>query len=272
MNNPDASKVILSDIQNKISGIERAIGGDSSKNVGNEGGENEVPGNSKIEKADQAKGSVKGLSNEELEARLFPHHKVLRNRALMKESSGSSEISKGSNFPDSICESEIKEKLLSPIEENPIAVEFLSSLNKEDTKVTLRDTKAGIESCDVKETSGTAASGKQDSLNSSHAKYSEELDLTTDETLDEFDDQENRKAVVIGEETEDNSVYQVNQISLKSATGGWFVSEGESVLLAHDDGSCSFYDIANCEVSFSLFYFCFMVNSCFVLWYAHQLR
>ncbi|XP_021595964.1 KIN14B-interacting protein At4g14310 isoform X2 [Manihot esculenta] len=250
MNNPDASKVILSDIQSKISGIEKAIehvGGDSSKNVGNEGGENEVPGNSKNEKADQAKGSVKGLSNEELEARLFPHHKVLRNRALMKESSGSSEISKGSNFPDSICESEIKEKLLSPIEENPIAVEFLSSLNKEDTKVTLRDTKAGIESCDVKETSGTGASGKQDSLNSSHAKCSEELDLTTDETIDEFDDQENRKAVVIGEETEDNSVYQVNQISLKSSTGGWFVSEGESVLLAHDDGSCSFYDIANCE-------------------------
>ncbi|KAJ0949162.1 putative transcription factor WD40-like family [Helianthus annuus] len=33
-----------------------------------------------------------------------------------------------------------------------------------------------------------------------------------------------------------------------NSTGGWFVSEGESVLLAHDDGSCTFYDVVNSEV------------------------
>ncbi|KAF2314007.1 hypothetical protein GH714_021459 [Hevea brasiliensis] len=213
MNNPDASKVILSDIQDKISGIEKAIGhvgGDSSKISGNDGGENEVFGKNKNEKADQVKGSVKGLNKEELEARLFPHHKVLRNRTSLKEASGSSQSCNESNFPDSICESKVKEKLLSPTEENPIALDLLASLNKD-------------------------------------TKCSEELDLTTDETLDEFDDQENRQAVVICEETEDTSVYQVKQISSRNSTGGWFVSEGESVLLAHDDGSCSFYDIANCE-------------------------
>ncbi|KAF2285521.1 hypothetical protein GH714_005231 [Hevea brasiliensis] len=250
MNNPDASKVILSDIQNKISGIEKAIGhvgGDSSKIGGNEGGENEVFGKSKSEKEDQVKGSVKGLNKEELEARLLPHHKLLRSRTLLKESSGSSQSCNESNVIDSICESKVKEKLLSPIEENSIALEFLASLHKEDAKVTLRDTKTGFESCEVKETGGAAASGKQDSLNTFHGKCSEELDLTTDETFDEFDDQENRQAVVIGEETEDTGVYQVNQMGPKSSTGGWFVSEGESVLLAHDDGSCSFYDIANCE-------------------------
>ncbi|KAJ9154137.1 hypothetical protein P3X46_027504 [Hevea brasiliensis] len=249
MNNPDASKVILSDIQDKISGIEKAIGhvgGDSSKISGNDGGENEVFGKNKNEKADQVKGSVKGLNKEELEARLFPHHKVLRNRTSLKEASGSSQSCNESNFPDSICESKVKEKLLSPTEENPIALDLLASLNK-DTKVTLRDAKAGFEFCEVKETNGAAASGKQDSLINYHGKCSEELDLTTDETLDEFDDQENRQAVVICEETEDTSVYQVKQISSRNSTGGWFVSEGESVLLAHDDGSCSFYDIANCE-------------------------
>ncbi|KAF6150971.1 hypothetical protein GIB67_026892 [Kingdonia uniflora] len=51
----------------------------------------------------------------------------------------------------------------------------------------------------------------------------------------------------IDEETEDTSMNQVNEIGYKIATGGWFVSEGESILLAHDDGSCSFYGIANAE-------------------------
>ncbi|KAF6141277.1 hypothetical protein GIB67_024361 [Kingdonia uniflora] len=53
----------------------------------------------------------------------------------------------------------------------------------------------------------------------------------------------------IVEETEDTSMDQVNEIGYKIATGGWFVSERESILLAHDDGSCSFYDIANTKVA-----------------------
>ncbi|KAL7261263.1 hypothetical protein ACSBR1_006829 [Camellia fascicularis] len=52
--------------------------------------------------------------------------------------------------------------------------------------------------------------------------------------------------MIIEEETEDSFIYQFNEIGRKTSTGGWFVSEGE---LAHDDGSCSFYDIANCDGS-----------------------
>ncbi|EEF33558.1 conserved hypothetical protein [Ricinus communis] len=251
MNNPDASKVVLSDIQDKISGIEKAIGnvggGDSSRTGGNEGGENNVVGKNKDEKVDQVKGSIKGLNNEELEARLLPHHKLLRNRTLLKEPSGSSQGCEDSIVPESTSESKVKEKLLSPIEENPIALEFLASLNKEDTKVTLRETTVDFENREVKETDDAAPSGRQDSSSMSYGKREEEVVLTTDETFDEFDDQENRPVLVIGEETEDTCVYQVNEIGTKSSTGGWFVSEGESVLLAHDDGSCTFYDIANCE-------------------------
>jgi hypothetical protein len=95
-------------------------------------------------------------------------------------------------------------------------------------------------------------------------KCEEDLLLTTDETLDESDDQENRNTFIIGEETEDTCVYQVNEIGTKSSTGGWFVSEGESVL-THDDGSCSFYDIANCEVRTRTIYLCLALNFHFSL-------
>lgn len=38
------------------------------------------------------------------------------------------------------------------------------------------------------------------------------------------------------------------QLGKKTTTAGWFVSEGDGILLAHDDGCCSFYDVANMEV------------------------
>ncbi|KAF6135965.1 hypothetical protein GIB67_006857 [Kingdonia uniflora] len=60
-----------------------------------------------------------------------------------------------------------------------------------------------------------------------------------------FKQMNTRKRII--EETEDTSMDQVNEIGYKIAIGGWFVSEGELILLAHDDGSCSFYDIANTE-------------------------
>ncbi|XP_050216714.1 KIN14B-interacting protein At4g14310 [Mercurialis annua] len=257
MNNPDASKKTLSAIQDKLSGIEKVIrnvGGDSSKKIVNEVGgdslrisvnevgEKETVVRSKNERVDQVKGSVKGLNSEELEARLFPHHKLLRNRILLKETLGSSQL-----HIESTSEPKIKEMMLSPVEENTIALEFLASLNKQDTKVTLRDTVVGFESSEVKETENAESSSKPDSSNVPHRKSEEEPFLTSEETLDEFDDQENKQVHVTAEETEDTCVFQVNEIGTKSSTGGWFVSEGESVLLAHDDGSCSFYDIANCE-------------------------
>lgn len=270
MNNPDASKVILTDIQDKISGIEKVMGhvaGDSSKSGGKVRGENVVVEKSQSKKLDDVKGSVKGLNSEELEARLFPHHKLLRNRTSLKASSGSSQSHDESKAVGSCCELKVEDKGLSPIGENPIALEFLASLSKEDanTMVTGRDANVGFESFEVPEMGDTAASGKQDSSNTFNWKSEEELVLTTDETLDEFDDQENKNAIVIGGEVEDTCVYQVNEIGTKNSTGGWFVSEGESVLLAHDDGSCSFYDIANSEVQISAIYICLKVNFQFLL-------
>ncbi|KAJ6356249.1 hypothetical protein OIU78_004375 [Salix suchowensis] len=151
-----------------------------------------------------------------------------------------------SNANDYGCELKGEEKLPIPVEEKPIALEFLDSHSKEDDKETVRDVKVGLASLEVQEMGDGSASGKQDSSYMFNTKCEEDLLLATDETLDEFVDQENRNTFLISEENDDTCVYQVNEIGTKSSTGGWFVSEGESIL-THDDGSCSFYDIANCE-------------------------
>ncbi|XP_073266897.1 KIN14B-interacting protein At4g14310 isoform X2 [Populus alba] len=244
MNNPDASKVILSDIQDKISGIEKAMGNvagtGTSRSGGNDTGTAVVVEKSESEKVEDVKSSVKGLNTEELEERLFPHHKLLRNRTSLKAPIASCQSH------ESGCELKVGEKFSGPIEENPKAFELLYSLGKEDKKVTMRDAKVGLESFEVQEMGDGPVSGKQDSSTMFNLKC-EDLVLTTDETLDEFDDQGNGNTIMIGEETEDTCVYEVKEIGTKNSTGGWFVSEGESILLTHDDGSCSFYDIANCE-------------------------
>nr|GFD14260.1 hypothetical protein [Tanacetum cinerariifolium] len=54
---------------------------------------------------------------------------------------------------------------------------------------------------------------------------------------------------------DDSGNDQLNEIGNKTCTGGWFLSEGESALLAHDDGSCSFYDVVNSEVKSELVIF-----------------
>ncbi|RVW26552.1 KIN14B-interacting protein [Vitis vinifera] len=257
MNNPDTSKVILSDIQDKICGIEKAMGhvaSDSdanagcSKSTGNDKEQIKTAEKSQNKQADHGTSSVKGLNCEELEARLFPHHRLIRNRTSMKASLGSSQNFQSCNV-ESTSQLKPEEKALSPIDENPIAVEFLASLSEDNSKVTMRDRHVGSEFCEVKEMDGATTSASQDCESRIMGKPNVELILTTDETLDdEFADQENRQAMVISEETEEETcVYLLNEIGRKTTTGGWFVSEGESILLAHDDGSCSFHDIANSE-------------------------
>lgn len=257
MNNPDTSKVILSDIQDKICGIEKAMGhvaSDSdanagcSKSTGNDKEQIKTAEKSQNKQADHGTSSVKGLNCEELEARLFPHHRLIRNRTSMKASLGSSQNFQSYNV-ESTGQLKPEEKALSPIDENPIAVEFLASLSEDNSKVTMRDRHVGSEFCEVKEMDGATTSASQDCESRIMGKPNVELILTTDETLDdEFADQENRQAMVISEETEEETcVYLLNEIGRKTTTGGWFVSEGESILLAHDDGSCSFHDIANSE-------------------------
>ncbi|XP_059448287.1 KIN14B-interacting protein At4g14310-like [Corylus avellana] len=257
MNNPDSSKIILSDIQDKISGIQKAIGnvgGESDGKIGLSRGAGD--GESRIivqkEKSKEAysvntvKSSVKGLSSEELEARLFPHHKLLRNRTFLKVTSAGSQ-SHEPHFEGPNCELKVDKKSFSPIDDNPIAMEFLASLNTEQTKVTIRDGQAGLECCEVQEMDGDTSTGVSDCSNVFNGKRDVELVLTTDERLDDFDDQERIQGAIIGEETEDSCIDQLNEIGHKASTAGWFISEGEAVLLAHDDGSCSFYDIVNCE-------------------------
>ncbi|KAF5738555.1 hypothetical protein HS088_TW13G01455 [Tripterygium wilfordii] len=253
-NKTDVSKEILSDIQVKISGIEKVMGhveGDSDGKVGGlQSGEKGDGGNKVIHKykgEDGVKNSVKGLNSEELEARLIPHQKLLRNRTSMKASSGISQNHKPLKVVESSSELKRDEKSLSPIDENPVALEFLASLNEGQGKMTARDGLSGLEYSEVKATDGAATSGKENYSSIAIAKRDLDLILTSDETLDDFDDQENKREIITGEDTGDACSYQLNETGHKISTGGWFMSDGESVLLAHDDGSCSFYDIANCE-------------------------
>lgn len=260
MNNPDASKVILSDIQDKISGIEKAMGNvvsdSNGKSSGSKGsGDEEVStkeadGSQSKRVVGNVKISVKDLNSEELEARLFPHHKLLRNRTSLKKPSGSSQSHEPSENVESGCKVRDEKKLLSSIEDNPIALEFLASLDKQ-SQVTTRNELATMENSDTQDMDGGGGgSGAQGPSKNLFVKHGVEFNLESDEILEDFDDQENKPTSVIDEESEDASIYPLNEIGRKMSTGGWFVSEGEAALLAHDDGSCSFYDITNCEVFF----------------------
>ncbi|GLT76892.1 hypothetical protein SLA2020_485260 [Shorea laevis] len=258
MNNPDESKVVLSDIQEKISGIEKAM----NHVVGDSDGKAGVLKSSTTDKADvkivekshsklveNATVSVKGLNSKDLEDRLFPHHKLLRNRATLKASLGSTQSQEPSNGVDPTSQSKEDKKSLGFIEDNPIALEFLASLDKEQIKVTstsIRNGPAGSEHCEVQDMDGDRASHVKDSSIMFNLKSDAELILTSDERLEDFDDQENKQTSMIDDEVEDNDNYQLNEIGSKATTAGWFVSDGDAVL-AHDDGSCSFYDVANSE-------------------------
>jgi len=250
-NNDDASKVMLSDIQEKISGIEKAMGNaitDSNMQVMDDSESREVDSvqrptyqaeeNSNV---DSAKELAKGLSCEELEARLFPHHRLLRNRTSVTASASSS-FSNATHVSESNGGSN-SENSLRPIDMDQGAVEFPVSFNK------ASDAGVTVKGDEVRETEDTETSVMRQSSGIFAGKNTTELDLQADERLDEFEDQENKPPMVVEEDMEDNSISQLMEIGRKTCTGGWFVSEGESVL-AHNDGSCSFYDIANREVCF----------------------
>ncbi|KAL9687010.1 hypothetical protein QQ045_032770 [Rhodiola kirilowii] len=55
------------------------------------------------------------------------------------------------------------------------------------------------------------------------------------------------KRILVSDDFEDTCMYQLNAMGQKTSTGGWFVSDGESDLLVHDDASCSLYDVAKSE-------------------------
>ncbi|XP_010670992.2 KIN14B-interacting protein At4g14310 [Beta vulgaris subsp. vulgaris] len=262
MNNTDASKVILSDIQEKISGIEKAMGnvmvdtnvhvtGDCSSNLGNlksieiDSGHRTHEENQNVQ-AESSNLSVKGLNCEELEARLFPHHKLLRNRTSVKESASGSQSDKAQVL-ELNGRSNSAEVSKVHVDEDPIALEFLASLTKMHTEVGVKDVEVFLDAVKVPDTDDAETSTARRSSGVFSGKHTADVNLQADERLDEFDEQENKPAMMVDEEIDDDSISQLIEIGRKTSTGGWFVSEGESVLLAHDDSSCSFYDIANQE-------------------------
>jgi hypothetical protein len=178
------------------------------------------------------------MNTDELEARFFPHHKLLRDR----KTSGATQ--------QESCMA-LKNGTVEPCDdENSIAMEFLASLDGEESDFFKNRRAKNLEKNMIREAAD--ASGKTSSQGSSKIPdgltHEVEMELCAAENLEEFDEQENKSAMVIQEETEEPSSDQLSGIGNKSATGGWFVSEGEAVLLAHGDGTCSYYDIANHEV------------------------
>ncbi|KAK1431652.1 hypothetical protein QVD17_08169 [Tagetes erecta] len=123
-----------------------------------------------------------------------------------------------------------------------IASLLSGSSRKGETKVTVR---GGLESHGIEETDSIVTSKEQGVLNTYNGKSNVETMLTACETLEECDEEENKPVMIYVEEIDDSFDNQLNEIGHKNSAGGWFVSEGESVLLAHDDGSCTFYDVAN---------------------------
>ncbi|KAL4190374.1 hypothetical protein AMTRI_Chr07g24440 [Amborella trichopoda] len=305
-NNPESSKSILSEIQDKISGIEKAMGsaleekcklGLPDKELGKQiegrfdkefgeqlnctrnpetlNGEAEAGEVHKqsmnVEKKSESgllmdrtlgvlkygfsgatKKTVNRFNSEELEERLFPHHKLLRKRPSLGNLNVKDGVQKHSLKPmlaSSNIDSGHSDELVLPIDENPIALEFLASLNQESR----RNLEVKTDAKSIIEMESAICSDPKDKERTDKAEISRkgldqknEVNLMCDENY-EFDDQENRAGIFLQEDTDDSCVDMLQQIGSKPSTGGWFVSDGESVLLAHDDSSCSFYDIANSE-------------------------
>ncbi|XP_061361296.1 KIN14B-interacting protein At4g14310 [Gastrolobium bilobum] len=251
MNNPDASKVILSDIQDKISGIEKAMvhvvtttTHDDDDGVVDEKKNKQLGMVDKSVSNDgfqggEGKSFVKGLNSEELEARLFPHHKLIRDRTLIK----------GKDDDNcSVVKPMVEDKVLSPVDHNSIAMEFLDSLGNEKSKVSV-----STRECEVQETGGGDGNGRN-KVWENNEKCDIDLLLQANEILEELDEQENKmegqgqgQGEFVGDEMDEAFNFKLNEIGNKIAAAGWFLSEGEAVLLAHDDASCSYYDITNCE-------------------------
>lgn len=253
-NNPDEPKQILSNIQKEITAIEKAIShvkDDNKIQLGTADSsecESSCPETAEkctITKTGDLKQAGKGLNADELEARFFPHHKLLRGRISSTSTQQESSVDMKKD-----CNGKTRPAASNPDDdENSIAMEFLASLDGEENDF-FKDRRAKkLEKnkiCEVADaTSKTSSQGS--SKNPVGPNHKEEIELLATEELEEFDDQENKSSMMLQEETEESCNSQLSGIGNKSSTGGWFVSEGEAVLLAHGDGTCSYYDIANHE-------------------------
>ncbi|GJW76186.1 hypothetical protein Tco_0137868 [Tanacetum coccineum] len=154
LNNPDASKLMLSDIQETVAGIEKAMGDVVIKNS---------PVKEDIK---EYSGDVKclanaGLNNDELEAMLFPHHKLLRDRTTLAK------------VAVTVIETKPDEKPLSDVVENCVAPVLLNQSSKGESQVAISE---------VQETESTVSSKGHDSFNS--MKGNADPMLAADEALE----------------------------------------------------------------------------------------
>lgn len=251
-NNPDDSKLILSDIQSQICGIEKAVSHavrgttsqpDSSKVIkANFVDQNNcVPGD--IDQTIIPSYTVRELKNDVAEARFFPHHKLLRDR-------NSSGILGGHGSDRS--DSDLEDGSSSSVGENPIAMKFLASLDLEQGEpsqhVNLASEHVTVQASGFERSTSTAEYSSKKMV----SEFSKgEIELVADENFEEFDNMEKNPALMLHEQPKGPYKDQLCEIGQKPSTSGWFVSEGEAVLLTHHDGSCSYYDITNYEVNLS---------------------
>ncbi|KAL6912276.1 hypothetical protein ACP4OV_001081 [Aristida adscensionis] len=251
-NNPDEPKQILSNIQDEITAIEKAIShvkDDNKIQLGTvdssdcESSHDKRAASCGVVKPGDLKHAGKGMNTDELEARFFPHHKLLRDRRSSAQQEPCVVIKKDGNEKLEAAASGSND------DENSIAMEFLASLDGEENEFFKNRRAKNLEKnmiCEVADaTSKTSSQGSSKIPNG--ANHTEEIELLATEKLEEFDETENKSLMMLQEETEESSDDQLSGIGNKSSTGGWFVSEGEAVLLAHGDGTCSYYDIANHE-------------------------
>ncbi|KAL6635322.1 hypothetical protein ACP70R_027993 [Stipagrostis hirtigluma subsp. patula] len=252
-NNPDEPKQILSNIQEEITAIEKAIShvkDDNKIQLGTadssdcESSDANRAAKSTVAKPGDLKHAGKGMNTDELEARFFPHHKLLRDR---KSSTSTQQESCMDMKKD--CNEKIEPAASDSHDDEKIAMEFLASLDGEENDFFKNRRAKNLEKnmlCEVADATSKASS-QGSSKNPGGPNHKEEIELLATEKLEEFDEQENKSSMMVQEETEESSDDQLSGIGNKSSTGGWFVSEGEAVLLAHGDGTCSYYDIANHE-------------------------
>ncbi|KAL2608298.1 hypothetical protein R1flu_026871 [Riccia fluitans] len=74
--------------------------------------------------------------------------------------------------------------------------------------------------------------------------------LTSDDTADEPEcapPEEDDEQPYLAECEDNVPSERMHQVGDKIATAGWFMGDGDAILLAHDDGYCSFYDVLNME-------------------------
>lgn len=257
INDTDALEMILLDIQDKVFGIEKAIGHVGVESKGKLGSDAIVETdelrikhseNNSDPLAGSLENSVESVNHEELEARLSRYHNILGSKASFGSSAGKDQ-SLEPNVLEVFGDKVKEEGSLNPIDENQIALDFLALLDNKHPKIKNKHGQlecAAIQEMDADSTV-TPEIGEV-SKETVRGIDDEDASLTVEEILEFFDDRENRSLMAVEEDAEDPNASVVREVRCKPCTAGWFAEECEFVLLAHDDSTCSYHDITHSEV------------------------